>query len=75
MATARTNQLPNASFTVTAGTAKSLKITPNSRSTFATVKFGKAKLPNLGCLNHIEVGKLTSLWRLEGAGGRGGLRP
>ena len=27
MATARTNQLPNASFTDTAGTAKSLKIT------------------------------------------------
>ena len=34
MATARTNQLSNVSFTVTAGTAKSLKITSDSRSNF-----------------------------------------
>ena len=43
MATAKTNQLPNVSFIVTAGTAKSLKITSDSRSNFDLVFFSRAQ--------------------------------
>ena len=38
-----TNQLPSVSFTVTAGTAKSLKITSDSRSNFYLVFFSRAQ--------------------------------
>ena len=43
MATARTNQLPNVSFIVTAGTAKSLKITSDSRSNLDLLFFSQTQ--------------------------------
>ena len=52
MATARTNQLPNVSFIVT---AKSLKITSDSRSNFDLVFFSRAQRHTQHAVVHSAV--------------------